>query len=919
MKYLKLFENILNDIASVEHISFKNIILEGGNVFKASSWTRENPLMLTTRILKKNVPSTVAYLTDLTGLPIQQGILGSTGISESSGDIDIAIDQSKISKEELIKILLDKDVQQSDIKKSGDSVHYKCPIQGSQQGEFVQVDFMFVPDVPFAVWSATVTPGSAYKGMYKQQLMADLTRTTNPNWKWNHFKGILDRTTNQSVFGFNPDAIAKALLGKNGKKSDLESVEAILSALKRLKHDREQEVKDAYRQTLSRDANAPKLPDDAITEAAASVGRKYQHIEDLVITNGSLGAMHAIERLSHMAEQGNTIELKWDGMPVVYWGKDPDGTFRMIPKNAWAYLKSGKTQTSSGASTIMNSPKDVQQFILGTGNADAGERATFATEFANLWKYFEQISPKVGYIEGGLLFYPGTKFDGKSALPVYNSTTKTWDFKPNITTFHVPVNSDLGRKIGTVDNSVKLNAKMMVAATGYYPSLGSSDEQRLPNASQLSKSDIIVQGTTYVAEAPKIDANILKKYADAIKTRTALIDEYLAPKPGLKSPANELYTYLNQHLRTDNLVNDFVTWANSNLSEKKKQYLLGDKKGMIATIQTVEDISKIKKHFIDLLSAGTHGGIKQTNPEGYAQAHPGANFKSDLPNQFIKMIDQSVWKPRKLDENTTRIGDSDTAVVGWGRGMGHQGHMYLASAVITTAERIDGDPYFILSRTVGDDDPLLPKEKLNIYQKVFPKYKNIFQIATDQFPTLPAMLSTLKDNGYKNVIVIVGKDQKDAFQFLAKPTKKTGKLPVEFDSIKVISRQETNDKFANIEGPRATPMRLVLTNPDEFRQKYPDEKYNNLSDIDMQKYVWKRDMPSELSDDEIFNLMQTAAERMGHPLAKSVSEADNPNYFTDGNKSAISGTPDSLTSQPSDEEIEKYNKELSDLKRFLNK
>ena len=156
-----------------------------------------------------------------------------------------------------------------------------------------------------------------------------------------------------------------------------------------------------------------------LTEAAApKVGRKYQHVEDLVLSHGSHGGLHAVERLRNMGEQGGSIELKWDGMPVVYWGRDENGNFSMIPKNAWAYLKSGKTETSSGAPTVMRSPKDVKAFVQGTGGGDPKARQQFANQFASLWPYFEKISPQKGYLEGGLLFYPGTKPDGTSAMPV---------------------------------------------------------------------------------------------------------------------------------------------------------------------------------------------------------------------------------------------------------------------------------------------------------------------------------------------------------------------------------------------------------------------------------------------------------------------------------------------------------------------
>ena len=107
---------------------------------------------------------------------------------------------------------------------------------------------------------------------------------------------------------------------------------------------------------------------------------------------------------------------------------------------------------------------------------------------------------------------------------------------------------------------------------------------------------------------------------------------------------------------------------------------------------------------------------------------------------------------RQLFEAIDRTGEGDTAVVGWGRGMGHKGHMMLASSVITHAEQLGGDPYFVVSRTYGPDDPLQPEEKLAIYRKVFPKKGHIFQTATDELPDLTRVLTNLNGQGYKNVM-----------------------------------------------------------------------------------------------------------------------------------------------------------------------
>jgi hypothetical protein len=379
---------------------------------------------------------------------------------------------------------------------------------------------------------------------------------------------------------------------------------------------------------------------EILTEATApAIGRKYQHIEDLVLSHGAKGGMHAIERMRHMGTEGGHIELKWDGMPVVYWGRDEKGVFRMIPKNAWAYIKRGQMQTKTGAPTLPNSPEDVMKFVLGTGSGDVEGRTGFARQLAQLWPMFEKISPEKGYLEGGLLFYPGTKPDGKSAMPVFNKKTNTLDFTPNITTFHVPIDSKLGQKIE--------HAKMMVAATGYYATMD-SDESRATGIEKLSQPGILVQSTTYVEDPVPVDAKGLQNLVSFIQKNGQLIDNYLAPKKGLSKPGGVLYTYLNQHLRISGLLKDFPAWAKSNLSSGQAQSMLEDINGLKATLGAVEALGNEKQKIINILSQGLHGGIKQTKPEGYAQAHPGAKFTNDIPGQFVKMIDQGNWAPRKI-------------------------------------------------------------------------------------------------------------------------------------------------------------------------------------------------------------------------------------------------------------------------------
>jgi len=207
---------------------------------------------------------------------------------------------------------------------------------------------------------------------------------------------------------------------------------------------------------------------------------------------------------------------------------------------------------------------------------------------------------------------------------------------------------------------------------------------------------------------------------------------------------------------------------------------------------------------------------------------------------------------RQLFEKISRTGQGNTAVVGWGRGMGHKGHMMLASSVITKARDVGGDPYFVVSRTVGKDDPITPEEKLAIYKKVFPQQGHIFQAASDELPDLTRVLTNLNQQGYKNAVVVVGADQVKAFQYLKQynnKADKSGNIAFNFDNLEVISRQETNDPSAGEEGPRATPMRDILNDPNAS----PEEQFR----------VWRDAMSPEVSDDEVRDLMTKAKERMG--------------------------------------------------------
>jgi hypothetical protein len=187
----------------------------------------------------------------------------------------------------------------------------------------------------------------------------------------------------------------------------------------------------------------------------------------------------------------------------------------------------------------------------------------------------------------------------------------------------------------------------MLAATGYYPELGSSEETRLPEVEKYSTPNVIVQGTTYVEEPPAIVENSLDSVQEYIQENANLINNFLAPKPGLSKPGDVLYKFYNQNLRIPGVKQKFVDWVTRNTSTKQADLILKDRAGMDAILNAVEMLTRAKMEMIQGLSSATHSGIRQTKPEGYVSAHPGIAFKNDLPGQFIKTIDQDNWAPRR--------------------------------------------------------------------------------------------------------------------------------------------------------------------------------------------------------------------------------------------------------------------------------
>ena len=231
----------------------KSNLLEGGNVFKDDAGS-----ILTVAIKKADVLPTIKWLETVTGIELTDNTLGTTGLRDVSGDLDLAIDANEVNKDEFVSKLSAYIEKQGGnpkdwIRKSGISVHFKTPIKGDEANGYVQTDFMF-GEPQWMKWSLRGgKEGSELKGSHRHIILASIAKARG--MKWSFQNGLVNRETNE-VITRDPNEIAKKLLGQTASPKNLEDPEAIIDYIIKLPN-YEELVADA-RETL--DKEGIKLP-----------------------------------------------------------------------------------------------------------------------------------------------------------------------------------------------------------------------------------------------------------------------------------------------------------------------------------------------------------------------------------------------------------------------------------------------------------------------------------------------------------------------------------------------------------------------------------------------------------------------------------------------------------------------------------
>lgn len=293
---------------------------------------------------------------------------------------------------------------------------------------------------------------------------------------------------------------------------------------------------------------------------AAPVGREYQHLEDLLIVNGSAGALEALDELADAARDPGTLDLKWDGGAAVFWGRDANGQFIFSPKNQWS-----KKQPLG---------KDGLSYeIKNTGRPSAGQdpeqfaaiRDGMAKKYDALWDIFERATPANfrGYLNGDLMF----------TEPQQPEANGEYVFTPNKVTYTVDPNG-LGGKIKS--------ARVFVIVHGKIDEFGADASGNITAVAdnivdQFNKtSELIVLNTQKPKVKVKPMHTELKQAIQFVKTHAAEIDEianFTAPK--FTTLKQILYTYAVARSKVAG-GRDFAQWLQTSKVSENQKVILQD-------------------------------------------------------------------------------------------------------------------------------------------------------------------------------------------------------------------------------------------------------------------------------------------------------------------------------------------------------
>ena len=382
---------------------------------------------------------------------------------------------------------------------------------------------------------------------------------------------------------------------------------------------------------------------------------RIDHAEDLIFWEGSKGAIRSIKSFIELEKDGyKNVTMKWDGSPAVVFGRNDEGKFVLTDKSGFV---------AKGYNGRPTTPEELEQMFLGRGKSvKTDEYRLFVQNMKSTFSIFESSVPTTfrGYFKGDLLYF---------STPLIENGR--YVFKPNIVTYAVDVNSELGRRIA--------QSKAAVVVHREVDSFG--NETAITNYNVFQGKQLLVIPPISVNNPPDVNENRLKDIVLYINKHARNIDDFINPSKlasmKMTNFPDILYKYLNSKVDTGlvNIGDDFLQWiSQSNLTDAMKKkitdYVNSNRDGFDSLWKVVVEIMSVKDEIINQID-NQGSEIKsyignEPGGEGYVFSHPEGDIKYVSRSKFSaanraahkQPIDEGGWLKPELTSKTVLSPDT---------------------------------------------------------------------------------------------------------------------------------------------------------------------------------------------------------------------------------------------------------------------
>lgn len=491
----------------------------------------------------------------------------------------------------------------------------------------------------------------------------------------------------------------------------------------------------------------------------ADLGREYKHLEDLVIFEGSRGGLLALSEIKSVCRDPRDLNMKWDGIAAIFWGRHSDGSFVLAPLAQWS--KGSKLNKEQLANEIKSTGRNR------SGQTDSefkSVREQMANRYRMLWDLLERATPRDfrGYLNGDLMF------DKKQTL----NQNSTYKFTPNKVTYTVSKNGLFG-KMPTALAFITVHGKIEQFGQKATAGLETISESEIQKFNRLPELIVLPTqhpqtGISGVDQHIDNTMNFIRDNATAIDS----IADY--SEAGFTKLKDMLYRYSNTLSRTNGSI-DFNTWLlSSNFSSTQKHHVDQLKKSKPSEWdifwKAFNAIQKIKNTVwqglekLESKNLASRYGITasvsgRTGGEGFVKRMSNGRMGKLVNPDFRSAADNPRYA-KKITESQQRRG------VVWAfcrMNPPHWGHQAVIDTLQSQAKQRGYDwILFLSSKQEPKKNPLSHTDKLGWLKKLFPHVDGHVVEDTD-VRTLLQAASWLYAQGYRSAVFVAGEDDLESY------------------------------------------------------------------------------------------------------------------------------------------------------------